>query len=40
MTESQIRYITDRALSKGVNKSEVVRQLLDKAMKKDAKRTN
>ena len=35
MTEAQIKYISDRAAKRGVNQSEVVRTLIDKAIRKD-----
>jgi uncharacterized protein YunC (DUF1805 family) len=38
MTDAQIRYITERAKKKGINKSEVVRNLIDKAIIKDGKK--
>ena len=35
MTEAQIKYISDRATKLGINQSEVVRSLIDKAIRKD-----
>jgi len=36
-TDAQILYVTEQADKKNVNKSEVVRQLLNKAIKKNGK---
>ena len=38
MTEAQLKYIKERAVKKGINQSEVVRNLIDKAIIKDAKK--
>ena len=37
MTDAQLKYIDKRATKLGINKSEVVRALIDKAIRKDAK---
>jgi predicted DNA binding CopG/RHH family protein len=38
MTEAQLNYIKARAVKKGINQSEVVRNLIDKAIIKDARK--
>ncbi len=38
MTEAQIKYISDTAKRKGVNQSEIVRALIDKAIRKDGQK--